>query len=344
MKIPIVDNRQDARQVLRTMVGKTGNKAIEAENGLAWLKIQIKEKKMKQYLKTALSVIFCFVVCIHSLPLWAATPEEPLVVRTRSLRGTSPNYDETKEYKYQLLQLILAKTQQTDGPFRIETQKQEGPQARDVDLLKEGIFDVVLTMTSKEREQEFHPIRIPIYKGMYGYRLAIINESDQPKFSAIKTLEDFQKVWAGQNEVWPDTHILRANGFNVVGVAGYVELFAMLKERRFDFFPRGVHEPWRELADVKIPELVVETDLAIHYPAPGYIFTNKDNKKLADRLERGFRMALEDGSFDKLFYNHPDMKEVLGRANLKNRRIFELKNPLLPEETPLDDKRLWYTP
>jgi hypothetical protein len=299
---------------------------------------------MKQYMKAALLMIFCFVVCIHSLPVWAATTEKPLVVKTRSLRGTSSNYDETKEYKYQLLQLILEKTQKTDGPFKIETPKHEITQARDIDLLKQGFFDVVLTMTSKKREQELHPIRIPIYKGLYGYRLAIINQSDQPKFSAIRTLQDFQKLWAGQNEAWPDTQILRANGFNVVGISGYVELFAMLKERRFDFFPRGVHEPWKELADVKIPGLVVETDLVIHYPAPGYIFTAKDNKKLADRLERGFRMALEDGSFDLLFYNHPDIKKVLERANLKNRRLFELKNPLLSEDTPLNDKKLWYTP
>jgi hypothetical protein len=299
---------------------------------------------MKHYLKTALLMISCFVVCINSLSLWAATPDEPLVVKTRSLRGTSLNYDETREYKYQLLQLILSKTQQTDGPFRIETPQKEGPQARDVDLLKVGYFDVVLTMTSKEREQEFHPIRIPIYKGMYGYRLAIINKNDQAKFSAVRTLEDFQKLWAGQGELWPDTTILRSNGFNVVGISGYVELFDMLKDRRFDFFPRGVHEPWKELADVKHPGLAVETDLALHYPAPGYIFINKDNLKLIDRLERGFKLALEDGSFDTLFYNHPDMKTVLEKANLKKRRIFELKNPLLPEKTPLNDKRLWYTP
>lgn len=299
---------------------------------------------MKQVLKAALLMIFCFEVCVHSPPIWADTTEKPLVVKTRSLRGTSTTYDETKEYKYQLLQLILGKTQKTDGPFMIETPKHEITQARDIDLLKQGYFDVILTITSKAREQELHPIRIPIYKGMYGYRLAIINQSDQPKFSAIRTLEDFQKLWAGQGEAWPDTQILRANGFNVVGISGYVELFAMLKERRIDFFPRGIHEPWKELADVKIPGLAVETDLVIHYPAAGYIFTAKRNKKLADRLERGFRMALEDGSFDLLFYNHPDIKKVLERANLKNRRLFELTNPLLSEETPLSDRKLWYTP
>lgn len=299
---------------------------------------------MNHYLKAAVLMMFCCLVCIHSLPMWAAEPEKPLVVRSRSMRTTLPNYDMTKEYKYQVLQLILGKTETTDGPFKIEVMKGDTTQARDYELVKQGELDVFLTMTSKELEREFHPIRIPFDKGLYGYRLAIINESDQPKFSAIRTLADFQTLWAGQGEVWPDTQILRANGFNVVGIAGYVELFAMLQERRFDFFPRGVHEPWRELADMKIPGMVVETDLALHYPAPGYIFTSKDNPTLAGRLERGFRMALEDGSFDKLFYSHPDMQEALERGNLKNRRIFELTNPLLSEETPLNDKKLWYTP
>lgn len=299
---------------------------------------------MKQSLKAAILVAFCVVACIHVLPIWAAEPEKSLIVRTRSLRGTSSNYDETKEYKYQLLQFILEKTEKTDGPFMIQTAQQELPQARDFELVKQGFIDVILTSTSKEREQELHPIRIPIYKGLYGYHIAIINESDQPKFSAIRTRANFQKLWAGINAIWPETQIFRANGFNVVATSGYRELFAMLKERRFDYFPRCAHEPWRELEDMKIPGLVVETDLVIHYPNPGYIFTSKDNLKLADRLERGFRMALEDGSFDQLFYNHPMIKQALERANLKNRRMFELTNPLLPEQTPLNDKRLWYTP
>jgi hypothetical protein len=299
---------------------------------------------MKHCLKAVLLMIFCFVASIHSLPIWAAAQEEPLVVKVRSFRGTSSNYDETKEYKYQVLQLILEKTEKTDGPFKIQAPQQELPQARDFEMVKQGYVDVILTSTSKEREQELHPIRIPFDKGLYGYHIAIINESDQPKFSAVRTPADLQKLWAGLNEIWPETKILRDNGFNVVATSGYRELFSMLKERRFDYFPRVAHEPWRELRDMNIPGLVVETDLLLYYPTPGYIFTNKNNQKLANRLERGFRIALKDGSFDRLFYNHPDMKEALERANLKNRRIFELKNPLLPKETPLDDKRLWYTP
>ncbi len=295
---------------------------------------------MKRYSKAAL--IFCFAAYFLSLPVGAVAPKEPLIVKVRAFRGTANQTDETKEYKYQVLKLILEKTEKTDGPFKIQAPQQEVPQARDFEMVKQGYVDVILTSTSPEREQELHPIRIPFEKGLYGYHIAIINESDQPKFSAVRTLDDLRKLWAGMNEIWPETKIWRANGLNVVATAGYRELFTMLKERRFDYFVRTAAEPWRELRDMNIPGLVVEKDLLIYYPEPGYIFTSKNNLKLADRLERGLRMAIEDGSFDKLFYNNIYMKEALEKGNLKNRRVFKLENPSLSPETPLNDKRLWY--
>lgn len=299
---------------------------------------------MKQHLKAALLMMFGFVVCIPSFPVSAAEPQQPLIVKVRAFRGTALTTDDTKEYKYQVLKLILEKTEKTDGPFKIQAPQQEVPQARDFEMVKQGYVDVILTATSPERERELHPIRIPFEKGLYGYHIFIINESDQPKFSAVRTLADLQKLWAGQNEVWPETKIFRANGLNVVSTAGYRELFTMLKERRFDYFPRTAAEPWRELVDMNIPGLVVEKDLLLYYPVPGYIFTSKNNLKLADRLERGLRMAIADGSFDKMFYNNIYMKEALERGNLKNRRLFKLEDGSLSAETPLNDKALWYVP
>jgi len=113
--------------------------------------------------------------------------KEPLIIKIRSLSKTSSNYIPSKEYKYQLLQLILGKTEDTEGPFRIELEKDWVTQARNLQLVKQGYLSLIMTMTSKEREQDFHPIRIPVFKGMYGYRLAIINRNDQKMFSAIKT-------------------------------------------------------------------------------------------------------------------------------------------------------------
>lgn len=299
---------------------------------------------MKHSLKTALLIILSLATYITSMPVFAQSSKEPLIVKVRAFRGTAATTDDAKEYKYQVLHLILEKTEKTDGPFKIQAPQQELPQARDFEMVKQGYVDVILTATSREREQELHPIRIPFEKGLYGYHIFIINESDQPKFSAVRTLADLQKLWAGQNEIWPETKIFRANGLNVVATAGYRELFTMLKERRFDYFPRTAAEPWRELVDMNIPGLVVEKDLLIYYPVPGYIFTAKNNLKLADRLERGLKMAIADGSFDKLFHNNIYMKEALERGNLKNRRLFKLEDSSLSEETPLNDKSLWYVP
>lgn len=299
---------------------------------------------MKHSLKTALLIVLSFAAYLTSTPVFAQSPKEPLIVKVRAFRGTAFSTDDTKEYKYQVLKLILEKTEKTDGPFKIQAPQQEVPQARDFEMVKQGYVDVILTATSPERERELHPIRIPFEKGLYGYHIFIINESDQPKFSAVRTLDDLRKFWAGQNEIWPETKIFRANGLNVVSTAGYRELFTMLKERRFDYFPRTAAEPWRELVDMNIPGLVVEKDLLIYYPVPGYIFTSKNNLKLADRLERGLRMAIADGSFDKMFSNNIYMKEALERGNLKNRRMFKLEDDSLSPETPLNDKKLWYVP
>lgn len=268
--------------------------------------------------------------------------QEPLVIKMRGFREDK-KIDATKEYKYQLLELILNKTKEAEGPFRIEV-LEAIVQSRGIEMVNDGEFSLIITMASQEREEKLLPVRIPVYKGLYGYRVFIINRKDKEKFAAIQTIEELKQLYAGQGHDWPDLRILKANGFNVVGGANYKGLFGMLQKGRFDYFPRGVHEPWKEVKEHQEKDLIVDEHLALHYPAPGYIFVAKDNLKLADRLERGFRLALEDGSFDQFFYNHPVIAEVLELAHLEKRLMFRLANPLLSPETPLDQEGFWYTP
>ena len=117
----------------------------------------------------------------------------------------------------------------------------------------------------------------------------------------------------------------------------------MLSYKRFDYFPRGVNEIWEEVRTHRNQGLIVEKTLLLKYPAPIYFFVNKRNVELAKRLEKGLRLAIQDGSFDRLFLNHPSNRPIFELAQMKKRRIFLLKNPLLPEETPLWDKALWYS-
>src|SRR5690606_21583774 len=126
-----------------------------------------------------------------------------------------------------------------------------------------------------------------------------------------------------------------------VKVNKYPSLFYMVDGGRFDAFPRGVQEPWGEIAQRPELELTVEKRLMLVYRMPFYLFVGKDDRQLAADLERGLRLAIADGSFAEIFRNDPTVKSVLEQANLQNRLVFELKNPTLPKETPLDDEDLW---
>ena len=82
----------------------------------------------------------------------------------------------------------------------------------------------------------------------------------------------------------------------------------------------------------------------LYYPTAEYFFVNRDNVALAERIERGLRRALADGSFDRLFREHPVNATAFGKSNILKRRIIRLDNPLLPPETPFDQAELWWAP
>ena len=73
-------------------------------------------------------------------------------------------------------------------------------------------------------------------------------------------------------------------------------------------------------------------------------FVGNNNQKLHSILERGLQIAVADGSFDKLLYNHQITKQIFEQANIDKRIIFDLQNPLLSLATQkiLNDTSLWY--
>lgn len=203
-------------------------------------------------------------------------------------------------------------------------------------------LDVVWAVTNREREQQMLPVRIPLDKGMSGWRIALINQGDAARFDKVRSLDDLAQWTAGQGQDWADTAILRANGLRVVTGNHSEGLFSMLMARRFDYFPRSARQIWAEAAQYQARGLAVESSFVLHYPAAVYFFVNRNNPALAAALERGLLDAIDDGTFDQLFYaSHGD---ALRRAQFGKRRIFTLTNPELTQETPLADKKFWYTP
>jgi hypothetical protein len=269
----------------------------------------------------------------------------PVAAQTviRHLPGEA-DVDPRNDYFIAMLQLALEQTPE-DGPWQLQPAAERMSQSRALQRLSEGSdIDVVWSMTSISREQQNRAIRIPLLKGLMGYRLLLIRAEDQSWFRRVQTLDQLRELRAGQGHDWPDTEILRGNGLAVESAADYDSLFRMLQQGRFDYLPRAINEPWEELASRPGMGLAVEEGLLLHYPTAEYFFVNHDNGALAERIERGLRRALVDGSFDQLFREHPTNANAFGRAGLLKRRVIRLDNPLLPADTPFADRTLWWPP
>jgi len=202
-------------------------------------------------------------------------------------------------------------------------------------------LDVVWTMTSPEREQELRPIRIPIDRGLIGWRLLLIHQDNEEK---IKQLDEKQlkTSLSVQGSDWPDYPILKANQFKVLGSGDFDGMFKMLQAKRIDYFPRSVTELWPELQQRSGMSLTVAPKWVLHYPAALYFFVRKNNIELANAIEIGLLRAIEDGSMQQLFLQH--FSSAIQQADLKSRTVIPLNNPILPAATPLQNKVLWFDP
>ncbi|WDE13131.1 hypothetical protein [Thalassomonas haliotis] len=251
--------------------------------------------------------------------------------------------DSRNHYFIDVLTLALKKTEPAAGPFELHSYTASMNQSRALSTLNQEYgVDIVWTMTSNEREVNYLPVRIPLLKGLLGHRIFLIHKKDREKFANISTLAQLQALSAGQGNGWPDTRILKSNGFKVVTGYQYAGLFKMLAEHRFDYFPRGVNEIWQEVPVYAGLGLIVEPGIVLYYPAPIYFFVAKNKPALAKRIETGLMLAIRDGSFEQLFLSHPSNQEMFTKTRLEQRKIFRLDNPLLPEKTPLENPELWY--
>lgn len=274
------------------------------------------------------------------LSFLACTLLMPWQVQAESLRVVQGN-NSIEIYAKGLLRLALSKV---PGSYELNESIPNTSEERMVSMLIDKKLDVVWYATTNDLEERLQPIRICIYRGLLGYRVLMIKTGTQNKFDGIENLEDLKRVSLGQGRFWADTNVLTANGLNVVKVLKYEGLFYMLDGGRFDAFPRGAHEPWSEMQRYPKLALDVEQNLLLSYTNPFYFFVNKSNTKLAADIERGLRIAIEDGSFNEYFLNDPTVKDVMAKANLKNRTLIRLENPGLPPKTPVDDKSLWFDP
>lgn len=245
----------------------------------------------------------------------------------------------------ELLNEALEITKENYGDYTLKPAKSIMSELRYIAEVKNGErINVIWRGTNEEIERELLPIRIPLLKGILGYRIFLINKDEQDKFSNVKNIEDLRKFKVGQGFDWGDVEIFKYNNLEVITGTTYEGLFSMLMAGRFDYFSRGVNEAFVELKERKdrFPNMTVEKDIVLHYPWPYYFFVSPKYPRIAERLEKGLNLMISDGTFDKIFYKYN--KENINQANLQKRRMIKIENPFLPKKTPLERKELWYIP
>lgn len=261
---------------------------------------------------------------------------------------TYPKNEAEDDHRYDDLQEILStaltKTKEKYGEFILQPSEKAMNESRGLlELQRSKNITVAWSSSSPEKEKEYHAVKIPLRKGIMGYRIALIPASEQKKLKKIKSLSDLQHFSVGQGLGWGDIEVYKKNHIEVQ-TAPYESLFFMTEKGRVDLFPRGINEVFHEYETYqsKAPQLAIESSFALYYPWPYYFFLAKGDTLRTQRLEEGLQIMLKDGSFDKIFLKYNG--EAIKKANLKNRRIIKLENPLLPSDTPLNDKKLWYDP
>lgn len=253
--------------------------------------------------------------------------------------------DIRQAYTHKLLEAALNITVKEYGPYEITYAKHAMNRNRSlVELVKGEVINVHEAATRAEWEEKALPIRIPTRKGLLGYRIFLIRLNDSAKFSSIDTVTQIKTLKAGLRAHWSITKVMDTLGFNIVTSPTYAGLFPMLDYNRFDYFSRGINEVFDEYEIYKdsFPDLIIEPSLAMYIATPSYFFVSPQKPKLHQRIKRGLELLITNGVFDSLFTEHH--KESISRANLQNRKIFSVTNPLLTKETPLDSLHFWHVP
>lgn len=256
--------------------------------------------------------------------------------------------DSRYDYDWAVLRTALDKTKPRFGPYEMRPSTEVMGQARVVLEMQASAarVNIFARATAINLEQQFIPVRIPIERGLLGYRLLLARSNELPRLAGVRNPDDLRQFSIGLGKGWIDAAILRAAGFRVVEGDSYDGLFSMLTIGRFDVFSRSIDEAWREYDERhdSHPDIAVEPTLLIYCPLPRYFFLRRDaqGEQLAKRIETGMEMMVRDGSLQKLFHQFKDAE--INRAALGKRRLLRIPNRLLPPETPLNRPELWYDP
>lgn len=262
-------------------------------------------------------------------------PEGRAIVFPATFQGNVP----FRRYCEELLRQAVA---HSGASYRLESVSHPVGQGRAIRMMAagEGPINLLWSMTSETREQQLLPLRIPLDRGLMGWRLLLVRREEQARFAEMRKLDDVRGITIGQMHDWPDTQILRANGLNVGTSSVFANLFTMLLRRRIDAIALSALEVEQELQRSGVAsQLAIAPAWMLRYPAAYYYFVSPREPQLAEDLRRGLERLLSEGRMQALFLQL--VRPQLEPLGLRERRALNLLNPLLPASTPLRRVELW---
>ncbi|MEI8631236.1 hypothetical protein P4S72_02260 [Vibrio sp. PP-XX7] len=139
-------------------------------------------------------VILSSVICTSSV-FAQKTPLEVIYPRAQY------SNDQRDIELLELLKVALQKTESSDGPYILKPSVLAMGEARYRNEIVSGQrVNVIWAAVTDAMEKSTIPIRIPVRKGILGYRLLLIHKQDQPKFTQISTLEALRPLSVGLRE------------------------------------------------------------------------------------------------------------------------------------------------
>jgi len=201
------------------------------------------------------------------------------ICATETVLIYNPSSSQDSRYTYpkNLLQRTIDVTETEFGFAEVKNTTHLMTRARTLRELEQGVDVHVMAEAPKpEWDARLLSVRIPIRKGIQGYRLFLIKKRDQARLNAISSFDAFINVPTGSGVGWSTTRVLKDNKFNVITGNNYDGLFGMLMLDRFTTFGRGINEAFDELAQHKqqYPELAIDEKFLLFIPLPTYFFVS----------------------------------------------------------------------
>ena len=266
---------------------------------------------------------------------FAATEQNSAQSQTtlvHTLGGMEQGYGDQRLFIKSLLGALDA-TVDDYGPYSLSHETLPMKPDRMFKSLVSGKLDVVWTMTSKDRESMSIPVRVPLTYGLFGYRVLLINTPINIDTSTSDVAGWLKTKKAVQGRTWPDTDVLRHNGYTVRTVHTKKDIFKLLDQGYFDYFPRSILEIDEELSMIKSYKVSLQVDpnYALYYPSAMFFFVTPERPELAKRIEEGLHRMTDSGKRRALFDSY--ISERPAYQSLREKTIVELENPFLSDQS-----------